>query len=199
MTLVWPPATVNHPTRSSFTAEDPITRVWLTARLRVLVVNSRPNPGTSASLQRTGPERLAFLGVEGAESRRQLIGAGQPVIETHAELIEVPTLLFDGGEVLECRTRGGERDMFQEGRCDWVDPARRNPISANGVQTPVRGTVNGSHTAPRPEKSPPRTAAAAPRMCGLTTGASAVLVAAEEEGPVLHERLADRDAELVPA
>ena len=182
-------------------ASCPKTRVWLATRFRVLVVNDRPNPGTSVSWSALVPNGWSSSASNVLNRAKSWSASRQPVIEPHAELVELPVLFLDGREVLERGVRGRQRRRSagtppQSGRCGSPESG----CSGNGVQTPVVGMVSGSQIG-----------AEAGEIAGANGGRRhrerarqrplhpRAFVAAEEERPVLHDRPAERAAELVLA
>src|SRR6185436_19515143 len=84
--------------------------------------------GHERLLKRAGAERLELVGVEGAEPREQLVGAGQAMIDPNAELVDVPRRLLHRGQILELRRRRGARHLLEECGGDRIDPPRGNLI-----------------------------------------------------------------------
>ncbi len=150
-------------------------------------------------LQHARAEWLELVGVERAEAREDLIGIGQPVIHTEAELIDVFDLLPDGGQISPDAGRGRHRHVLQKGRGDGIDARSGNPVVRKWRAD--TGRRSGSYRIAEGWK-PGEVAAAelerrhreGPRQ--RSVGAS-TLVAEKGEGPVPKQGAADRAAELM--
>jgi hypothetical protein len=89
-------------------------------------------PGYERFLKRARAERLDLLGVERAESGEELIDIPEPVIEANAELIELPVLFLDGGEILQRGAGRRERDVPKKYGGGRVDPGCGNLVVREG-------------------------------------------------------------------
>src|SRR5687767_9190647 len=59
--------------------------------------------GNECFLLRTGSEGLDLKCIERAEASEQLILSGKTMVDSAAELVDIPLQGFDGGQVLELR------------------------------------------------------------------------------------------------
>ena len=99
--------------------------------------------GNECFLLRAGSEGLDLECVERAEASEQLILSGETMVDSAAELVNVPLQCFDGGQVLELRGGRGTRNILQKRGCDGIDPGRRNPVVRERCANPRRWNGRG--------------------------------------------------------
>src|SRR5690349_12076149 len=108
---------------------------------------SRAGPNRAAKarherlLKGAGPERLAIVRVERAESRKQLVGGRQTSIEAQAHLVNVIDLVAGGGEILKRGIRGRQRHLTKKCRRDRIDAVRGNSVLRKRNTAPACGRV----------------------------------------------------------
>ena len=123
------PARHVHPSEAQLVQERAARDVCVTEReVPGLCAQSPPEAGHECFLKAAASERLHLVGIEGAESRKQLIARAEAVIETKAELIDILDLLFDRREVLQHRARSRQRHVLKKAHGQRIQTPRGNPV-----------------------------------------------------------------------